>query len=233
MKTIEPYTPIQYVMGSTEFCGLDIQVDERVLIPRPETELLVETAAELAALSVSKTGALDILDLCTGSGNIAIALMAAKCAPLTKNLSNCRIIASDISPEALEVAGRNAIRNGIYGGIEFVRSDLFNDIKGKFDMIVSNPPYISKHEFPTLQEEVLREPRIALDGGADGLDFYRRIAAGLPEYLKRGGYVVMEIGYAQRAAVTDIIGKSGAFKVSGVKKDFNGIDRVIIAEWTN
>ncbi|MCX5677647.1 MAG: peptide chain release factor N(5)-glutamine methyltransferase [Candidatus Omnitrophica bacterium] len=233
MKTIEPYTPIQYVIGKTEFCGLEFKVDERVLIPRPETELLVEAAAEFAGLSASKADELDILDLCTGSGNIAIALMAGKCAPLTKNLSNCRIIASDISPDALEVARRNAVRNGVYGGIEFVCSDLFTDIKGRFDIIVSNPPYIAKHEFLTLQEEVLREPRIALDGGADGLDFYRRIAASLPKHLKRGGYALMEIGYGQRAAVADIIGKSGIFRLSGARKDFNGIDRVIIAEWIN
>lgn len=233
MKTIEPYTPIQYVMGSTEFCGLEFQVDERVLIPRPETELLVQAAARLAGLKTSKTDTLEILDLCTGSGNIAIALMAARYASLTKNLSNCKIIASDISPDALEVARRNAIRNGVYDGIEFVYSDLFIDIKGRFDIIVSNPPYIAKHEFLTLQEEVLKEPRIALDGGADGLDFYRRIIAALPEYLRRGGYVAMEIGYGQKAAIADIIAESGAFKLSDVKKDFNGIDRVIVAEWIN
>lgn len=233
MKTVEPYTPIQYIMGSVEFCGLEFHVDDRVLVPRPETELLVEIAVELAGSSSAKTGTLDILDLCTGSGNIAIALMARGCASLTKNLSNCRITASDISPAALEVARRNAIRNGVYDGLKFICSDLFTDIKGRFDIIVSNPPYIARHEFLTLQEEVLREPREALDGGADGLDFYRRIVASLPEYLKRGGYIVMEIGYGQRAALTDIIAKSGIFRLSGVKKDFNGIDRVIIAEWIN
>lgn len=233
MKTIEPYTPIQYVMGSTEFCGLEFRVDERVLIPRPETELLVETVAQLAGLNSSRAGMLDILDLCTGSGNIAIALMAKRCAPLTKNLSNCKIIASDISPAAIEVARRNAIHNGVYDGIEFVCRDLFTDIKGQFDIIVSNPPYIAKHEFLKLQEEVLREPRVALDGGADGLDFYRRIVASLPKYLKRGGYIAMEIGYSQRAAVVGIIDKSGIFRLSDVKKDFNGIDRVIVAEWIN
>ena len=221
MKTIEPYTPIQYIMGSVEFCGLEFHVDERVLIPRPETELLVEAAVELAGSSSAKTGALDILDLCTGSGNIAIALMARRCAPLTKNLSNCKITASDISPAALEVARRNAVRNGVYYGLKFVCSDLFADIEGRFDIIVSNPPYIARHEFLTLQEEVLREPRAALDGGVDGLDFYRRIAASLPEYLKRGGYIVMEIGYGQRDAVADVICKSGIFKISDVKKDLH------------
>ena len=233
MKTIEPYTPIQYIMGSVEFCGLEFHVDERVLIPRPETELLVEAAAELAGSSSAKTGALDILDMCTGSGNIAIALMARRCASLTKNLSDCKITVSDISPAALEVARRNAIRNGVYDGLKFICSDLFTDIKGRFDIIVSNPPYIARHEFPALQEEVLREPMAALDGGTDGLDFYRRIAASLPEYLKRGGYLVIEIGYGQRAAITDIIGKSGIFRISDVKKDFNGIDRVITAKWIN
>lgn len=225
MKTVSPYTPIQYVMGKTEFCGLDFIVDENVLIPRPETELLVETVMEIAGLLGARAEMLDILDLCTGSGNIAISL--------TKRLTDCRMIASDISRDALEVAMRNSVHNGVCGRIKFVNGDLFSGIEGQFDIIVSNPPYIAKHEFPALQEEVLREPRMALDGGEDGLDFYKRIVAGLPEYLKRGGAVVMEIGYGQRDALADIIGKSGPFKLSGVKKDHNGIDRVVIAEWIN
>ncbi len=230
IKTVEPYTPIQYIMGSAEFCGLDFRVDERVLIPRRETELLVESAGRLALLGRDRAYGLNILDLCTGSGNIAISLAAG---PLTKGISNCKIMASDISADALEVARRNAISNGVYNLIEFVRSDLFSDIKDQFDIIVSNPPYIPENDFLTLQEEVLREPKIALSGGVDGLDFYRLIIDALPGYLKHGGYVVMEIGYLQRDAVADIIARGGTFEISEIVKDHNGIDRVIIAEGIN
>lgn len=230
IKTVEPYTPIQYIMGSAEFCGLDFRVDERVLIPRPETELLVESAARLALHGRTRADTLNILDLCTGSGNIAISLAAG---PLTKGISNCKIVASDISADALDVAARNAVSNGVYGRIEFVKSDLFSNIKDRFDIIVSNPPYIAENEFLTLQEDVLREPKIALSGGVDGLDFYRRIIDALPGHLKRGGYVIMEIGYLQKNAVADIIRNNGAFEVSEIMKDHNGIDRVIIAKWIN
>ena len=194
MRTIEPYTPIQYVMGTTSFCGLEFLVDERVLIPRPETELLVETVIGIAGTKESDRGVVDILDLCTGSGNIAISL--------TKSLTNCRIVASDVSSDALDVARRNAVRNGLCDKIDFVKSDIFNGIDGQFDIIASNPPYIARYEFPTLQEEVLREPILALDGGEDGLDFYRRIVSAAPGYLKRGGSIVMEIGYMWRIEIT-------------------------------
>ncbi len=229
MKTVEPYTPIQYIIGNVEFCGISIDVDARVLIPRPETELLVETAIELLGLYSSRGGQARILDLCTGSGCIAIALDAG----LTNGPTNCKIIASDISQDALEVARRNAIRNGCSERVAFVKADLFCGVDGEFDIIVSNPPYIARYEFPTLQEEVLREPRLALDGGEDGLDYYRRIVSGMPTHLKRGGRAVFEIGYGQLNAVSKIVEDSGNFKVSSVKKDFNGIDRIVVVEWIN
>jgi len=252
MKTIEPFTPIQYVMGSTEFCGLPISVDQRVLIPRPETEILAEMAIEHAGLcsailrqqqsrpcdalridaepvEAAKVGDVKILDLCTGSGCIAIALAEA----LTKGPTNCRIIASDISSDALSVARQNAVRNGVDERVVFIKSDLFECIDGEFDIIVSNPPYIARHEFPTLQEEVLREPTIALDGGEDGLEYYRRIIPAMHRHLRRGGCAMFEIGYGQRSAVCEIIEKSGDFKINRVKKDFNGIDRIVVAEWIN
>lgn len=222
MKMIEPWTPIQYVIGHTEFCGLDIMVNENVLIPRPETELLVESAKAMvcrfAGLPVSR---LNILDLCTGSGAIAIAL--------TKSVSDCRIIASDISAEALDVARMNAERHGASGKIEFVKSDLFLNIKDKFDIILSNPPYIAKFEFETLQKEVLKEPRMALDGGEDGLDFYRKIISAAPAHLRSGGHIIFEIGFGQFNEIRKIIETNGIFKVVEVKKDFNNIDRVVIA----
>ena len=235
MKTITPYTPVQYVMGTTVFCGLDFLVDERVLIPRPETELLVETVLEIAGSRDNNPASLNVLDLCTGSGNIAISLMVRleSAEVLTKSHTNCRIVASDISSDALDVARRNAIRNGLCDKIDFVKSDIFNDIAGQFDIIATNPPYIAKYEFPTLQEEVLREPILALDGGEDGLDFYRRIISAAPGHLKRGGSIVMEIGYGQMPAIADIIARSSSLKLAGVKKDLNMIDRVMIAKWIN
>lgn len=226
MRTVEPHTPIQYIIGKAEFCGLDLIVNEHVLIPRPETEVLVGAILELVDSRQSTGHGLSILDLCTGSGNIAISL--------TKALTNCKIIASDISKEALGVAKENAARIGVIDKIEFIKSDLFGNIKGLFDFIVTNPPYIARHEFATLQEEVLKEPRMALDGGDDGLDFYRRIVSEAPQYLKAGGILAMEIGYGQRKQISDIIEAAG-LRLSEVKKDQNDIDRVMIAErqWTN
>ncbi|MDD3905395.1 MAG: peptide chain release factor N(5)-glutamine methyltransferase [Candidatus Omnitrophica bacterium] len=241
MKTMEPFTPIQYMIGHTEFCGLDIIVNEDVLIPRPETELLVEEAVKLIS---EKHSAVRVLDLCTGSGNIAIGLMVRLRSPsipgkaaeggraegLTKSVSGCTIVASDISAKALDVARINAGRHGVLREIEFVQSDLFDNITGKLDIIVSNPPYIAGFEFETLQKEVLKEPRIALDGGADGLDLYRRIISDAPGHMNLGAHIIFEIGFGQAGEIKKII-TSGGFEVIETKKDFNDIDRVIIAKW--
>ena len=224
MKTVEPFTPVQYIMGTTDFCGLEIKVNEDVLIPRPETELLVETVIGLSEVIGQKSDVRKILDLCTGSGCIAIAL--------TKNLPDCKIVASDISGKAIALAGENA-KTHRADRIEFIQSDLFCDLNGLFDIIVSNPPYISGPEFADLQEEVLKEPRIALYGGEDGLDFYRRIFNDAGKFLNDGGYVVVEIGYAQRTAVKDICENTKGFRIIDIKKDLSGIDRVIVAKWIN
>jgi len=224
MKTVEPFTPVQYIMGTTEFCGLDIKVNEDVLIPRPETELLVEVAEDLVRDPKLIARSKNILDLCTGSGCIAIAL--------TKRLSDCKIVASDISGKALAIAFENAEKHQA-GRIEFIKSDLFSDLNGLFDLIVSNPPYISGPEFSELQEEVLKEPRLALYGGEDGLDFYRRIFGSAGKFLNDGGYVAVEIGYGQTGAVKDICESVKGFKVADVRKDLNNINRVIVAKWTN
>ena len=222
MRTIEPWTPIQYIIGRTEFCGLDITVNEDVLIPRPETELLVD---KVAAIARNNGQGIRVLDLCTGSGCIAIAL--------TKRVSDCKINASDISDKALDVARLNASRHGVSDKISFFKSDLFGNIDDRFDIIVSNPPYIARFEFETLQKEVLREPRMALDGGEDGLDFYRKIVADAPDHLRPGGQVIFEIGFGQAGEVCKILQERGVFKVVGIEKDFNGIDRVVIATWIN
>jgi len=228
IKTIEPHTPLQYIIGKEKFFGLDFMVNEHVLIPRPETEILVETALHTIDAIRNTQYAVRILDLCTGSGNIAISLMS-----LTKNAADCRIVASDISERALEVARENARLNGVFNNITFIKSNLFKDIEGRFDLIISNPPYIARNEFDTLPKEVLKEPRSALDGGPDGLDFYRRIFFEAPRYLKHDGYCVVEIGFGQLSAIEDIIGSTKEFKLIEVKKDQYAIDRVIVAQWIN
>ncbi|MCM8761519.1 MAG: peptide chain release factor N(5)-glutamine methyltransferase [Candidatus Omnitrophica bacterium] len=227
IQTIEPHTPIQYIIGKTEFCGLEFEVDERVFIPRPETEILVEIASKLASGGTSAGRSVRILDLCTGSGCIAISLACR----LTKAITNCKIIASDISEAALCVARSNAAYHGVLENIDFIESDVFGKIEGRFDIIISNPPYIARHEFAVLQKEVLKEPAIALDGGEDGLDFYRRIIHLSPFYLKKDGYILMEIGYGQRKAIEEIVKSFGLLRVVEVKTDHNGIERVLVARW--
>lgn len=225
---VEPFTPIQYIMGKTEFCGLDFVVNENVLIPRPETELLVETGFELLQARSSTLTTNDerrILDLCTGSGCVAIAL--------TKGILNCKMVASDISEEALGVAELNAEKHGLRDRIEFVKSDLFSDLNGSFDVILSNPPYIAGVEFSDLPEEVLREPKIALYGGEDGLDFYRFIFSEAGKFLKHGGYIALEVGFGQAGSIKNMIETSGGYEFTGTIKDFNDIDRIITARWIN
>jgi release factor glutamine methyltransferase len=249
IKTIEPFTPLQYIIGREKFRGLDFMVNEHVFIPRPETEVLVEAALGLIDAIRNTQYAIRILDLCTGAGNIAISLstflneaeglMVRPSSPsgtnevegLTKNTGNCKIVASDISEDALEVAGENAELNSVSKNILFVKSDLFKSITGKFDFIVSNPPYIARHEFETLQKEVLKEPRIALDGGEDGLDFYRKIFAQAPLYLNKRAYCIMEIGFNQLEAIKSIIDASGSFELIAVKEDRYGIDRAIVLQY--
>ncbi|MDD5422778.1 MAG: peptide chain release factor N(5)-glutamine methyltransferase [Candidatus Omnitrophota bacterium] len=218
---IEPYTPVQYIMGKTDFCGLDLVVNEDVLIPRPETELLVATVAEEARRRLPESGSLRILDLCTGSGNIAIAL--------TKSVPECKIVASDISAAALSIARRNTEKHGVAHRIDLVESDLFGSVSGRFDIVVSNPPYIAEYEFAALPKDVLKEPRLALNGGADGLDFYRRIFRDLSGFMKKGGFAAFEIGFGQSAYVKKIVEETKAYKVSSVVKDWNGIDRIVVA----
>lgn len=245
MKTVTPHTPLQYILGTTKFCGLDFVVNESVMIPRPETEVLVETVKELAFSLKGTARSLKILDLCTGSGNIAVSLanslMARPCSPstlseaegLTKGGLDCKIVASDISQEALDVAMLNADRHGASGRVEFIRSNLFDNINGQFDIIVSNPPYVARKEFTELQKEVLMEPRIALDGGDDGLDFYRMIISAAPTYLRRGGYLAMEIGYGQSYGVKEIIAEAGSLEFIETREDQYSIDRIVVARWKN
>lgn len=205
--------PLWYIIGDADFCGYKIKVDERVLIPRPETE-------ELAMMVVaSAEEGNSILDLCTGSGAIAIAVERE----LAKHKRKCKVTATDISAEALALAKENAELNE--AEILFVQSDLFSRIRGRFDIIVTNPPYIPTSEIDGLQREVqAHEPRLALDGGTDGLDYYRRIAETAPKYLARGGTLMMEVGKGQAQAVVKMFKGNG---YSMIIQDFNGIDRYV------
>lgn len=182
--------PLQYILGETEFMGLTFHVEPGVLIPRADTEILVEKALEWM-----KPGA-RVLDIGTGSGAIAVSL--------AKLGRQAQVTAVDVSDRALEIARQNAERNG--AAVEFVKSDCFSALKGrKYDMIVSNPPYISEDEMRGLMPEVTREPELALFGGADGLDFYRRISREAPEYLNEGGCLLFEIGWLQKDAVSALV----------------------------
>lgn len=221
--------PIQYILGKTEFFGLEFKVTADVFIPRPETEILVETVLEIASSFKLHAPRLNILDIGTGSGNISISL--------AKLLKDCRIIAVDISKQAIVVAKNNAILNGVETKVSFIKQDFFDlqpaacSLQPKsFDFVVSNPPYIPTQEIETLQPEVRYEPHIALDGGNDGLDFYRRIIEETPHYLRKDGFLIMEMGFNQKEAVKNIFQKSGYFEIIEFVKDYNNMDRVIIAK---
>ena len=207
--------PIQYITNKQEFMGLSFYVDENVLIPQPDTEILVEEV-------LNKINKQDkILDLCTGSGAIGISL--------AKNTENLKIYMSDISEKALEIAQRNINKNKVEEKCELVTSDMFENIYSKYDIIVSNPPYIESEEIKILPKEVRNEPIIALDGGFDGLDFYRIIANEAYKYLKEDGILALEIGYNQKEKVIDLLNKTGKYKDIYCKKDLGGNDRVVIA----
>lgn len=211
--------PLQHITHQQEFMKMNFYVNEDVLIPRPDTEILVEEVIELA----KKINAKKILDLCTGSGAIAISL--------AKYIKDSQITAVDISHKALRVAKKNAKDNEVENQITFIQSDLFKNIKKeKFDIIVSNPPYIKKEIISTLDKEVQKEPIIALDGGWDGLDFYRKIIGQGYEYLKFKGYICLEIGYDQKIDVIEIIENEEKYIDTYCKKDLYGNDRAIITK---
>ena len=205
------HVPLQHLLGYQDFMGLRFQVNEHVLIPRQDTEILVEEAMRYLH------DGMRILDLCTGSGCILLSLLHYS--------NDCEGTGVDISKEALQVAALNAELLGIKA--DFLKSNLYEKVTGKFDLLVSNPPYIERKVIPTLMEEVREyDPYIALDGGEDGLDFYRRIIGGAQDYLKRGGQILMEIGSGQAQAVSELLREAG-FKEIDVCRDFAGLDRVV------
>jgi len=205
--------PLQYILGSQEFMGLDFQVTPAVLIPRHDTEVLVAEAVQRGA------GIRSILDIGTGSGCVAVAL--------AKSLPEAEVSSVDVSAEALAVARDNAEKNQV--SVRFFHGSLFEPLAGRrFDMIVSNPPYIPADEIATLQQEVRGfEPLGALDGGADGLDFYRSIVSGAPEHLTPGGWLLFEVGAGQAPQVLELL-RTGGFPVDCFSQtDPAGIERVV------
>ncbi len=212
LKRRKTREPLQHIFGFVPFYNIELKTDKRALIPRDETAIL----AELAIDFISKNRYNTVLDIGTGSGAIAITVK--------KNLPEIKVTASDISDDALSLARENAKNNNT--DIEFIKSDLFENIRGKFDCILSNPPYIATKDIEKLERELSFEPQNALDGGADGLDFYRDIILEAKEHLNKNGLLMFEIGYDQADAVRTLLAKSG-FTDARVEKDYAGLDRIV------
>ena len=208
--------PVQYILEQADFMGLKFHVDRRVLIPRQDTETLVEHAL----IAVKSMGEADVLDLCTGSGCVGLSLKSL--APLAN------VTLTDVSKDALEVAKLNAGRLGV--DVDIRHGDLYRAVgRHRYDLIVSNPPYIPHIELAELQREVRHEPMLALDGGKDGLDLYRRIAQDANRHLNSGGSVYLEVGIGEAGDVLRLLKDHIDCAASGVIKDLNGIDRVVWA----
>lgn len=210
--------PLQYITQKQEFMGIDFFVNEDVLIPQPDTEILVETVLDICKKYDKQS--LRILDLCTGSGAIAISL---------SKILNTQVFASDVSTKALKVAEKNNVMNNTK--VEFIESNLFEKINGeKFDIIVSNPPYIKNEEIKSLSKQVQNEPYIALAGGEDGLDFYRKIIDEAYKYINKNGYLCLEIGYDQKEDLIKLIKQNENYEYENCIKDLSNNDRCIIAK---
>lgn len=215
-------TPVQHIIGTQEFMGFEFNVNDKVLIPRQDTETLVEKAIEI----INEKGIKDVLDLCAGSGAIGISL--------SKLCKNVNVTCSDISSEAIVVAKENGKKLGCSNKIKFVSGDLYSPFSGKiknkrFDMIISNPPYIRSDVITTLQTEVKdHEPMMALDGGPDGLEFYRQIIAEASGFLTKEGVLIMEIGHDQMEAVHILLAETEAFENIVGMQDLAGRDRIVM-----
>lgn len=215
--------PLQHITGVQQFMGYDFKVDKNVLIPRLDTEILVEAVMDYAGYFKGK---ISVLDLCCGSGAIGISL-----AKLCKNM---KIVCSDISDDAIKLTKKNA--KSLKANITIKKGDMFDPFKGrlsntKFDIIVCNPPYIESEVIPKLEEEVrMHEPLLALDGGDDGLDFYRQILKEAPKHINKGGMLFMEIGHNQGKVIEEKLAQMGQYTDIEVKKDYNEFDRVVICK---
>lgn len=217
IKKIRQGIPLEHITHQKEFMKLNFFVNENVLIPRQDTEILVEEVIKIANNKKAKK----ILDLCTGSGAIAVSL--------AKYLPDSQITAIDISNEALKIAKKNAISNNVEEQITFINSDMFENLnEEKFDIIVSNPPYVKTNTINELEVQVKKEPYIALDGGNDGLDFYRKIIKNACQFLKYNGYLCLEIGFDQKIDVIELIENEEKYENTYYKKDLYDNDRIII-----
>ena len=217
IKILKKGVPIEHITHQKEFMKLSFFVDKNVLIPRQDTEILVEEVINIA----KKNNAKKILDLCTGSGAIAVSL--------AKYLPQAEITAIDISNEALKIAKKNAISNNVENKITFISSDMFTNLnEEQFDIIVSNPPSIKTNVIKNLDIQVQNEPFIALDGGKDGLDFYKKIINESYQYLKYNGYLCLEIGFDQKIDVIELIENTESFTGTYSKKDLFDNDRIIV-----
>jgi release factor glutamine methyltransferase len=219
--------PLQYILGQQEFWSINFKVDPRVLIPRPETELLVEQGLRILSEKTFEQKP-SILEIGTGSGAIAIAL--------AREMTHIFLVATDISRDALVLAKENATSAGVRDRIQFVNGDLLGPFQpsratGVFDLIISNPPYIVQSEIGSLAREVRDfEPVIALDGGKDGLEFYRRLLSQTPSFLREGGWLLLEVGQGQAERVADQIQEHGTFLEPQILPDLAGIKRVVKAQ---
>ena len=220
--------PIAYLTGKTEFYSLELEVSRDCLIPRPETELLVQRAIEFLR---TRSGSQFVCDLCTGSGCIAVAI--------ARNYPQAHIIATDICDAALNIAARNVEKHQLKERIKLLCGDLFDPIMpqldtNKFDLIVCNPPYVSTAEFEKLGKNIKDyEPKVALFAGADGLDIYRRIIKRVDVFLKPDAALMLEIGYSQGPAVRELLEQTGCFSKITIEKDFHNNDRIVVAKKQN
>ncbi|MGA2171416.1 MAG: peptide chain release factor N(5)-glutamine methyltransferase [Sedimentisphaerales bacterium] len=224
VKRAGEHEPIAYLTGKREFYSIEFEITKDCLIPRPETELLVERAIEFLR---TRDGNQYVCDLCTGCACVAVAI--------AKNLANCKIVATDISDATLEIAERNITRHGLTNRIQLLRGDLFEPIvpglgPAKFDLIVCNPPYVSEPEFEKLPKNVRDfEPRVALAAGHDGLDIIKKIITAAETFLKPSAALMLEIGNEQGPAVRKLLDNTGRFDVVTVEKDHQKLDRLTVA----
>ena len=211
--------PLAYITGHKEFWNLQFEVTPAVLIPRPETELIVEAALALVPASQLFT----LIDVCTGSGNVAVAIAHERL--------GARIVATDVSEAALIVARRNSARHGVDGRVTFVQADLFDDLAGPVDVITANPPYVAERNKAGLQPEVgAHEPHVALFGGGDGLTVIGRLVRDAPPLLRPGGYLIFEFGYGQDLEIEALVTSSASLTLLEFKRDLQGIARTAVCQ---
>jgi release factor glutamine methyltransferase len=210
--------PLPYITGQREFWGLPFEVTPDVLIPRPETELIVEAALDLHPDPAARVR---VADLCTGSGCVAVAIARERAASF--------VLATDISEAALVVARRNAVRHRVADRVKFECSDLLQNVTGVFDVIAANPPYVRSGDRPALQPEVREEPEVALYAGPEGLDVTRRLVAESPAFLRSGGHLIFEFGLGQDVEIERLVGGTPALKLMDMRRDLQGIARTAIA----